>query len=57
MKPDTIICNGLTEFYENEFLKSKINIIPWVHGRFEDVVQNFIEGNLISKREEIQKLT
>lgn len=49
MKPDTIICNGLTDFYENEFLKNEIKIIPWIHGQFEDVIQRFIDGNLVGK--------
>lgn len=49
MKPDTIICNGLTDFYKNEFLKNKIKVIPWVHGQFEDVIQRFINGNLVGK--------
>lgn len=53
LKPDTVICNGLTEFYENEFHKNKINVIPWVHGQFEEVVKNFMNGNLIEKRESI----
>ena len=49
MKPDTVICNGLTEFFKNEFLKNSINVIPWVHGQYEDVIENFIKGNLSSK--------
>jgi len=49
MKPDTVICNGLTEFFKNGFLKNGIKIIPWVHGQFEDVIQNFMKGNLASK--------
>ncbi len=48
MKPDTIICNGLTDYFENEFRKNNIEVIPWVHGKFEDVVEDFMNGNLIS---------
>lgn len=49
MKPDTVICNGLTEYFENEFLKNKIEVIPWVHGNYEDVIAEFMNGNLIHK--------
>lgn len=49
MKPDTIICNGLTEYCENEFHKNNIEVIPWVHGNFEDVIDDFINGTLSSK--------
>lgn len=46
LKPNTVICNGLTELYKNEFTKNKINVIPWVHGRFVDVINDFINGKL-----------
>lgn len=48
MKPDTIICNGLTDFYENEFLKNEIKVIPWIYGQLEEVIQKYIDGNLVS---------
>jgi predicted Fe-Mo cluster-binding NifX family protein len=44
LKPDAVICNGVTAFYENEFHKNNIEVIPWVHGEFEDVVEKFING-------------
>ena len=46
MKPATIICNGLPEFYKVELLKNKIEIIPWVSGQLEDVIQSFMIGTL-----------
>ena len=49
MKPDTVICNGLTEIFKNEFLKNNIKVIPWVHGQYENVIQNFMKGNLAGK--------
>jgi predicted Fe-Mo cluster-binding NifX family protein len=50
MKPDTVICNGLTDYCENEFRKNNIEVIPWVHGKFEDVVEDFLNGTLSSKK-------
>lgn len=49
IKPDTVICNGLTEFYKREFEKNKIMVIPWVHGEFEEVVNDFMNGSLVGK--------
>jgi len=49
IKPDTIICNGITDFYTNEFSKNRISVIPWVHGQLEEVVQNFLTGKLAIK--------
>lgn len=45
LKPDAIICNGLTSFFEVEFLKNNIEVIPWIQGEFDDVVEKFINGN------------
>jgi predicted Fe-Mo cluster-binding NifX family protein len=56
MKPDTVICNGLTDLYKNEFLKNKIKIIPWIHGSFEDVIQNFVKGKLVKISEKQNNL-
>lgn len=49
MKPDTIICNGLTEYFESEFQKNHIEVIPWVHGNYEDVIEEFMNGTLVHK--------
>lgn len=49
LKPDTVICNGLTEFYKREFEKNDIKVIPWVHGKFKEVVEDFLNGALSSK--------
>ena len=49
IKPNKVICNGLTEFYEHEFEKNDIKVIPWVYGEFEDVVNDFMNGTLVSK--------
>jgi len=46
LKPDTIICNGLTEFYKTELAKNNINVVPWIHGNYNDVVESFVNGNL-----------
>lgn len=45
--PDTIICNGLTEYDENIFNKNHIQVFPWVHGEFNKVVDEFINGGSI----------
>lgn len=47
MRPDIVICNGITDIYENEFLKNNIKVIPWVQGQFRDVVKSFMKGKLI----------
>lgn len=46
LKPDTIICNGLTERCYVELTKSKIQVIPWIQGEIEVVLQNYFSGYL-----------
>lgn len=46
LKPNVIICNGLTERCYVELTKSDIKIIPWIQGEFEEVLQNYFSGYL-----------
>lgn len=48
LRPDTVICNGLTELYKNELTKNDVEVIPWIHGRFDEVINDFINGKLNS---------
>lgn len=47
MKPDVIICNGLTERCYVELIKSKIRVIPWIQGEIEETLQNYFYGYLL----------
>jgi len=49
LKPDVIICDGLTEMCHAELIKYDIKIIPWVHGEIEDILNRFLKGTLIKK--------
>ena len=44
LKPDTIICNGLTERCYVELTKSKIRVIPWIQGEIEETLQKYFSG-------------
>ena len=46
LKPDIIICNGLTERCYVELTKSKICVIPWIQGELEETLQNYFSGFL-----------
>ncbi len=49
LKPDVIICDGLTEMCRAELIKNDINIIPWVHGEIEEILNRYLKGKLIKK--------
>ena len=44
LKPDAVICNGLTGYYENELIKNNIKVLSWFHGDFDDVVNKVVNG-------------
>ncbi len=44
LKPDMIICNGLTERCYVELTKSKIGVIPWIKGDIDEAVENYFLG-------------
>lgn len=44
LKPDIIICNGITERCFVELTKSNIKIIPWIQGELEEALQNYFSG-------------
>ena len=33
----------------NELIKNDINIIPWVHGEIEEILNRYLKGKLIKK--------
>jgi predicted Fe-Mo cluster-binding NifX family protein len=45
IKPDIIICNGITELCQDKFAEHSIRVIPWIHGQFLEVIVNFLNGN------------
>ncbi len=46
LKPQTIICNGLTERCYVELTKAKIQVIPWIQGEIEETLQKYFSGYL-----------
>ena len=53
LKPDIIICDGLTEMCKNELEKSKIKVIPWTNGEIEEILSLFISGKLEKNKTQI----
>ena len=46
LKPDVLICGGLTELYSNKLKNSKIKVIPWVQGDIEKILSLYMDGRL-----------
>ncbi|MFC2119846.1 NifB/NifX family molybdenum-iron cluster-binding protein [Bacteroidota bacterium] len=46
LNPDVLICGGLTQLCDYKLKYSKINVIPWVKGNTDEVLNSFLKGNL-----------
>jgi predicted Fe-Mo cluster-binding NifX family protein len=46
---DTVICGGVMEKYEDLLKASRIQVISWVSGPIEDLLNLFLRGQLVSR--------
>ena len=44
----TLICGGLQDYFEDLLKANGINVISWVSGNVEKLLERFIEGRLVS---------
>ncbi len=50
LRVDVLICDGITEFYTNQFENSPIQVIAWVSGEVEDVLARYLEDKLVAPK-------
>ncbi len=53
LKPDVLICGGLTNLCEKKLKNYNIKVIPWVRGETENILRLYLNGVLIGKDERI----
>lgn len=53
LKPDVLICGGLTNLCEKKLKNYNIKVIPWVRGETEYVLKLYLNGILNGKDERI----
>lgn len=46
LKPDLIICDGLSKILEEKIGKNNIKLIPWVHGETDEVLHKYLFDSL-----------
>jgi predicted Fe-Mo cluster-binding NifX family protein len=49
LKPDIVICDGISSLSHQKLVENKIKVIPWVHGTIEEVINNFLSNNIYTK--------
>lgn len=42
LKPDIVICDGVSSLVHEKFSENNIRVIPWIHGAVDDIVGMFI---------------
>lgn len=50
LKPDVVICDGISELSFNKLAENNIKIIPWVHGTLDEVLDSYLKGKLQIKK-------
>ncbi|MFZ0455767.1 MAG: hypothetical protein WCE54_05970 [Ignavibacteriaceae bacterium] len=53
LKPDVLICGGLTNLCEKKLKNYNIKVIPWVRGETENILRLYLNGVLTGKGERI----
>lgn len=46
LKPDVIICDGISDLFLEKLSETGIKIIPWVHGTIDEILENFLAEKL-----------
>ena len=46
LKPDVLICGGLTKICEQMLKHNNIVVIPWMQGNSEEILQEYLDGLL-----------
>ncbi|RPI72724.1 MAG: hypothetical protein EHM47_07615 [Ignavibacteriales bacterium] len=50
LKPDVLICGGLTNLCKKMLSNNKIKVIPWIQGNTEEILNLFLIGSLTEKK-------
>jgi predicted Fe-Mo cluster-binding NifX family protein len=49
LKPDVLICGGLTNLCKEKLSNNNITVIPWVQGDTEQILKLYLDGLLNGK--------
>ena len=46
LKPDVVICDGISNLVYEKLIENNIKVIPWIHGTVEEVIEKYLTGTL-----------
>ena len=53
LKPDIVICDGISTLVNEKFLENNIEVIPWIHGNVDEVVKQYLDGTIRKQQRKI----
>lgn len=53
IKPNVIICDGVSDLSYDKLIANNIKVYPWIHGEVDIILKKFVDGNL--KQTDINK--
>ena len=53
LKPDVLICGGLTKLCSKKLKNYNIKVIPWIQGDIDLILKLYLEGLLTKKDNEV----
>jgi predicted Fe-Mo cluster-binding NifX family protein len=46
LKPDVVICDGISNLLQDKLIENKIEIVAWIHGIVDDIVEKYLNGKI-----------
>ncbi|MCB0730035.1 MAG: hypothetical protein KDC88_03280 [Ignavibacteriae bacterium] len=53
LKPNVVICDGLSDLIYNKLTENKIEVIPWIHGSVNEIIEKYLNGDIQVKATKI----
>ncbi|NOX17389.1 MAG: hypothetical protein GXO87_03795 [Chlorobi bacterium] len=50
LKPDLIICDGLTDVYGEKLKKKNVRVLSWIHGNANEILDKYIYRRKIKNK-------
>ena len=46
LKPDIVICDGISDLTHSKLLEKNIKVLPWIHGKVDEVLNSYLNGTI-----------
>ncbi|MDX1700603.1 MAG: hypothetical protein R3250_08305 [Melioribacteraceae bacterium] len=46
LRPDIVICDGISTLMNDKLSENDIKVIPWIHGNIDEILNDYLNGKL-----------